>query len=459
MDNFNDKEREELEKAREAERERQEAERVQKDLYENQAKKEQPEPEKQPEPKVQPEPTNMRQQKKGGSKLGYFLTGLIGVIVGALLVWTILPSVSDSLPTGTNSSNTNKVPTEQVSTEVTTNVTDAVDKAKDAVVGITNIQEQQTPEDIFGNGGTTGQDSTEEKEGVDSGSGSGVVYKKEGGKAFIVTNNHVVENADELEVTLADGKKVKAELVGTDPWTDLAVITMDAKHATTVTTFGDSDKLKQGETVIAIGNPLGLDLYGSVTTGVISGTDRTVPMDINGDGTPDWNAEVLQTDAAINPGNSGGALINLAGQTVGINSMKISESTVEGLGFSIPINTVIPIIEQLESKGTIERPAMGVSLIDLTEIPAFYQKQTLNLPTDVTEGVIIGEVENGSAADEAGIEQYDVVVEMDGEKVSNSIELRKVLYSKKVGDSVKVKVYRSGEIVNKTIKLKSTVTK
>lgn len=451
MDNFNDKEREELEKAREAERERQEAEKVQKDLYESQAKE-------QSEPKVQPEPMNTRQQKKGGSKLGYFLTGLIGVIVGALLVWTILPSVSDSLPTGTNSSNTNKVATEQVSTEVTTNVTDAVDKAKDAVVGITNIQKKQTPEDIFG-GGTTGQDSTEEKEGVDSGSGSGVVYKKEGGKAFIVTNNHVVENADELEVTLADGKKVKAELVGTDPWTDLAVITMDEKHATTVTTFGDSDKLKQGETVIAIGNPLGLDLYGSVTTGVISGTDRTVPMDINGDGTPDWNAEVLQTDAAINPGNSGGALINLAGQTVGINSMKISESTVEGLGFSIPINTAIPIIEQLESKGTIERPAMGVSLIDLTEIPAFYQKQTLNLPTDVTEGVIIGEVEKGSAADEAGIEQYDVVVEIDGEKVSNSIELRKVLYSKKVGDSVKVKVYRSGEIVNKTIKLKSTVTK
>ncbi|MBQ0139095.1 MAG: trypsin-like peptidase domain-containing protein [Kurthia sp.] len=461
MDNFDDKE---LERARrEAERENAEREReaeearIRRQQYaeqQRQAEQQKSQPFYESE-KQQLQDNPSRKQKKNGSKLGYFLTGLIGVITGALLVWMILPSVSDSFST-TSNSNTPKVSTEQVSTDVTTNVTDAVDKAKEAVVGISNIQKKQSAEDIFGNSSPTSDDAESSEA---TGSGSGVVYKKAGGKAYIVTNNHVVEEADELEVTLASGKKVKAELVGTDPWTDLAVITMDAKHATTVTTFGDSDKLKQGETVIAIGNPLGLDLYGSVTTGVISGKDRTVPMDINGDGTADWNAEVLQTDAAINPGNSGGALVNLAGQTIGINSMKISEDTVEGLGFSIPINSAIPIIEQLEAKGTVERPAMGVSLIDLTEVPAFYQKQTLNLPTDVTEGVVIGQVESGSAADKAGIEQYDVVVEMDGEKVSNAIELRKVLYSKSVGDSVKIKVYRNGEIINKTIELKSTVTK
>ena len=279
------------------------------------------------------------------------------------------------------------------------------------------------------------------------------------GKAYIVTNNHVVEDADRLEVTLPNNKKVEAKLVGTDQWTDLAVISMDEKYATTVAKFGDSDKLKQGETVIAIGNPLGLDLYGSVTTGVVSGTERTVPMDINGDGNADWNAEVLQTDAAINPGNSGGALINLAGQVIGINSMKISQSTVEGLGFSIPSNTVIPIISELEAKGKVQRPAMGVSLIDLTEVPAFYQKETLKLPEDVTEGVVMAQVENGSAAEKAGIKQYDVIVEMDGQKVGNSVELRKILYSKKVGDSVTVKAYQDGKLVTKTMKLTSTISK
>lgn len=467
MDDFNNKEREELEKARQAAKERDAArereaeERVQRELYE----KQQAQQRAQQEENLRAQQLNQQNEqqqknKKSGSKLGYFLTGLIGVLVGALLVWTILPSISDSLPNSSTNTATNKVKTEQVSTDVTSNVTDAVDKTKDSVVGITNIQKQQTAEDIFGNsGGSSDSESSDSDKGVDSGSGSGVIYKKSGDKAYVVTNNHVVEDADELEVTLASGKKVKAKLVGTDPWTDLAVISMDAKHASTIATFGDSDKLKQGESVIAIGNPLGLDLYGSVTTGVISGKDRTVPMDINGDGTADWNAEVLQTDAAINPGNSGGALINIAGQVIGINSMKISQDTVEGLGFSIPINAAIPIIEELEAKGSIERPAMGVSLVDLTEVPAFYQKQTLNLPTDVTEGVVIGKVEQGSAADEAGLEQYDVVAEMDGQKVSNAIELRKVLYSKKVGDSIKVKVYRGGEIVNKTLKLKSTAAK
>ena len=142
----------------------------------------------------------------------------------------------------------------------------------------------------------------------EAGSGSGVIYKKEGGRAYIVTNNHVVEGAKQLEVTFSDGSKEEAKLVGTDIWTDLAVISISSKKVKTVATFGDSDKLKQGESVIAIGNPLGMDFYGSVTTGVISGTDRTVPVDLNGDGTEDWQAEVLQTDAAINPGNSGGAL-------------------------------------------------------------------------------------------------------------------------------------------------------
>src|SRR5690606_10067309 len=147
--------------------------------------------------------------------------------------------------------------------------------------------------------------------------------------------------------------------------------------------------------------PLGLDFYGSVTTGVISGKDRSVPVDLNGDGYVDWETEVLQTDAAINPGNSGGALINITGELIGINSMKIAESAVEGLGFSIPINTVIPIIEELEKNGEVRRPTMGIGLLDLTDVPSFYQRQTLNLPEEVTTGVVVSEVVPGSPADRA----------------------------------------------------------
>ncbi|MBB5149597.1 MULTISPECIES: S1C family serine protease [Ureibacillus] len=381
-----------------------------------------------------------RQNKKRQGVLGYFFSGFVGVIVGALLVWLLLPSMVDQLPSSTI--NTHHTPTiTQTATEVTTDVTKAVEKVSKAVVGITNIQEVS---DFW----------TRQSRETEAGSGSGVIYKVDGNKAYIVTNYHVVENAKQLEVTLADGTKENAELIGSDIWTDLAVVSIPSKNVEAVAEFGDSDVLKQGETVIAIGNPLGLDFYGSVTTGVISGKERSVPVDLNGDGYVDWETEVLQTDAAINPGNSGGALVNIAGELVGINSMKIAESTVEGLGFSIPINTVIPIIEELEQHGEVKRPTMGIGLLDLTDVPAFYQKQTLKLPEEVTTGVVVTEVVPGSPADRAGVEQYDVIVEMDGQKIENSIDLRQHLYNEtEIGDTLKMKVYRAGKMIELQLKL------
>lgn len=387
-----------------------------------------------------------RLKKRSGGKGGYFFSGLVGVIIGALLVWLMMPSLVNQMPgTTTKSSSDNKPEINQVATEVTTDVTKAVDKASAAVVGITNIQEVT-------NGGFWSQPTTTTQE---AGSGSGVVYKIDGDKAFIVTNNHVIEGAKQLEVTMQDGTKEEAQLVGSDVWTDLAVISISSKNVKTVATFGNSDVLKQGETVIAIGNPLGLEFYGSVTTGVVSGKDRSVPVDLNGDGSVDWQQEVLQTDAAINPGNSGGALVNLAGELVGINSMKIAQSSVEGLGFSIPINSAIPIITELEKTGEMKRPTMGISLVDVTDVPAFYQQQTLRLPEEVTTGVVITDVIANSPAAKAGAKQYDVIVEMDGEKIETSIDLRKHLYNeKKTGDSLTMKVYRQGKLVE----LKMTLT-
>lgn len=385
-------------------------------------------------------------KNKGGSKFGYFISGLSGIIVGALLLWLLLPSLANQLPGAsqiTSNSEANGSTIKQTATEVTSDVVSAVEKVSSAVVGITNIQ-KATPNFWNQNNGAL----------QEAGSGSGVIYKVEGDRAFIVTNHHVIEGSDQLEVMLDDGTKVEAQPVGSDIWTDLAVISIPSEGIKTVAQFGDSDALKQGETVITIGNPLGLDFYGSVTTGVVSGKDRSVPVDLNQDGVEDWSTDVLQTDAAINEGNSGGALVNITGDLVGINSMKIASTSVEGLGFAIPINSAIPIIEELEKKGEVQRPTMGISLMDLTEVPAYYQQQTLQLPQEVTNGVVISQVVPGSAADKAGLQQYDVIVEMDGKKIENAIELRKHLYNEKeIGDTLQMKVYRQGKVVEAKLQL------
>jgi len=376
--------------------------------------------------------SEQQQTKRKGSKAGYFLSGLIGAIIGALLVLLLTGNLNNNglnQNTSTNNGNDASKLTQNVSMDVTTDVTKAVEKTGDAVIGITNIQGS----DFF-------------NETQEAGTGSGVIYKKENGKAFIVTNNHVVEGASSLEVTLADGTKTKAELLGSDIWTDLAVIQIDDKGIDIVAEFGDSDKLKAGEPVIAIGNPLGLNFSGSVTQGIISGLNRTIPIDVNSDGIEDWNAEVIQTDAAINPGNSGGALINIGGQVIGINSMKIAESSVEGIGLSIPSNYAIPIIEDLEAHGKVKRAYMGTSLRSLNEVTNYQQQETLKLPTGVTEGVVITSIEPGSPAAKAGLKEFDVIVELDGKKIANVPELRKHLYVKKqIGDKMKVTYYRSGQ--------------
>jgi len=376
-------------------------------------------------------------REKPVKRRGYFFSGLIGAIIGALLVLLVVPRFIDNGIRDTDTSDVTITEdtdsdTKNVSLNVETNVTKAVDKAADAVVGISNLQASNFWED------TSAQEA---------GTGSGVIYKKSGDKAYIVTNNHVVAGASELEVTLADGKKISAKLVGADVWTDLAVVEISAKEISKIAEFGNSDTLKAGEPVIAIGNPLGVTFSGSVTQGIVSGLERTIPVDINEDGVTDWQSEVIQTDAAINPGNSGGALINIAGQLIGINSMKISEASVEGIGLAIPINSAEPIIQDLEKYGEVKRPYMGVELQSVSDIPGYYQQEALKLPEKVTDGVAIKDVSPNSPASKAGLKELDVIVELDGKKVSDLIDLRKHLYTeKKIGDKLKMKYYREGKL-------------
>lgn len=378
--------------------------------------------------------------KKKTGHSGAFLAGIIGVVVGALLVWILTPTGQQSNKDSSDQGSNQNVVEEQVNFDLHTDLTDVVDKSTNSVVGVTNLQ---TVSDFWSSSEST----------AETGTGSGVIYKKEDGKAYIVSNHHVVENAEALEITFDDGRKTEGKLIGSDVWTDLAVIEIDDKEVEAVAKFGDSDLLKRGESVIAIGNPLGLGFSGSVTVGVVSGKDRSIPIDIDNDGRVDWYADVLQTDAAINPGNSGGALINLAGELVGINSMKISQETVEGIGLAIPINLAAPIIEKLEEHGEVIRPSMGVTLLDLASIPS-QQQFVLKLPSDVKEGVVVNDVLRNSGAEKAGLERYDVIVEMDGEKIENMIELRKHLYNEKeIGEEMTLKVYREG----KKISLKMTL--
>lgn len=348
----------------------------------------------------------------------------------------------------------NEAETTQVRVEVTSDITEAVEKVEGAVVSVINMQQQNT-EGFNGLFGTT--ESTQEDDQLQTaGEGSGVIYKTEGDSSYVVTNNHVIEGSDAIEVLMKDGTKVEAELVGSDSWTDLAVLKISSENVTTVAEFGDSDLLNVGEPAIAIGSPLGTNYASSVTSGIISAKNRSVPADIDGDGAADWEMTAIQTDAAINPGNSGGALVNIAGQVIGINSMKISSDTVEGMGFAIPSNDVVEIIAELEANGEVVRPVLGISLLDLSQISEQQQSAVLELPDEVNSGVVVAQVEAGSAAEQGGLEQYDVIVGFNGEEITDTIELRQAIYSTDVGQEVEIEVYRGGELVTVNVTMTSS---
>lgn len=345
---------------------------------------------------------------------------------------------------------TNDSGTTNVSLNITTATTEAVESVQEAVVSVINLKQNA------GNPFGFVIPQTESSNGDDlvtNGTGSGVIYKKEDGTAYVVTNNHVISGADAVEVLMKDGTKIEAEIVGSDVWTDLAVLAISSENVAVIAEFGNSDNLNVGEPAIAIGSPLGTEFATSVTQGIVSATERTVETDINGDGVVDWDVTAIQTDASINPGNSGGALINIGGQVIGINSMKIASSNVEGMGFAIPSNDVVRIIAELEANGEVIRPVLGVSMMDLQQVSVSQQQNILNLPEDVTTGVVVSDVQGLSAASEAGIEQYDVIVGMDGDEITNMVELRKILYRQEVGVTVPVDLYRNGERMTISVKL------
>ncbi|MDF2699469.1 MAG: trypsin [Haloplasmataceae bacterium] len=285
------------------------------------------------------------------------------------------------------------------------------------------------------------------------GTGSGVIYDIRDDKAYIVTNNHVVENAFKIEIETVNGYKATATLVGTDNKTDLAVLTIPKGNIDHKIEFSDSNALKVGEYVIAIGNPLGLS--GSATLGIISSKERLVTVDTNGDNRDDSYASVIQTDAAINPGNSGGALINLNGNLVGINSMKIADTNIEGIGFSIPSKIVERVIADLETYGEVIRPFLGIYYISVDEL-SLTERIKLGL-TDVNNGIYVDNVEENSSASKQGIQKGDIILAVNDYNIDNLLDFAYQLYLYEVGDTINLTIIRDRKAMELVITLESNL--
>ena len=269
------------------------------------------------------------------------------------------------------------------------------------------------------------------------GTGSGFIYKKDDNKGYILTNCHVIDDSNRFEIILSNGEIVEAKLLGKDEYSDIAVLSIDKDKVTKVATLGDNDLIEVGNTVFTVGSPMGEEYSGSVTRGIISSKERTVETD-------DVVTTVIQTDASINPGNSGGPLVNLAGEVIGITSMKLASTQIEGMGFAIPINDVKEYVKYLEEGKEISRPALGVSLINASDRYKLYYYR-INVDTSIEEGAVIAKIQNGGPADKAGLEVGDVIVKIDDYKIENYSRLRYYLYKYKINDKIKVTYIRGSK--------------
>lgn len=360
---------------------------------------------------------NYYNQEKPGI-FSYIIIALISSIVGGLMVAFFLPGIMENRNPTPVPKEDRQIEFSPPSASVTTGASPVINIAErigPTVVGISNRG--------MGRGAFS-------KDSFEQGTGTGVIFDAKG---YIVTNYHVIADAQELLVSLPDGRQVTGKLIGGDQRSDIAVVKIEETKDLKVAPFGDSDKLKVGELAVAIGNPLGIEFARTVTAGVISALNRTITVD-------EQQFKLIQTDAAINPGNSGGALVNSQGKVIGINTLKIPvERGVEGMGFAIPINTVRPIIDDLLKHGRVIRPGIGIEGGSVNEqVAAYYQLQ-------VDYGVLIAKVIPSGPADKAGIKAGDVITHINGKVIKDFQELRAALEKEKIGQSLEVTIVRGKE--------------
>ncbi|WP_436965787.1 S1C family serine protease [Staphylococcus shinii] len=369
------------------------------------------------------------------------VAGIIGALivlgVGKLMETTVLNDNGSSVNEASNTGNGGN--TLDGKSDKYDSVNQMINDVSPSIVGVINMQKAQNLDDLL-----KGKSSKAQEAGV----GSGVIYQKNNGSAYIVTNNHVIDGASEIKVQLHNSKQVDAKLIGKDALTDMAVLKINETKGTKAINFANSSKVKTGDSVFAMGNPLGLEFANSVTSGIISASERTIDTQTSAGAN---KVNVLQTDAAINPGNSGGALVDINGNLVGINSMKIANEQVEGIGFAIPSNEVKVTIKELVENGKIDRPSIGIGLLNVSEIPDQYKDQH---NTSRKDGAYVAKVDGDS-----GLKEGDIITAIDDKKVKEDTDIRSYLYeNKKPGDSVKLTVERKGKQQTIDVKLKEQKT-
>lgn len=371
----------------------------------------------------------MFSEKKSTPKILIVLViAVIGGLIGSLFTYVALDKKIENL-TGTNSNGTTK------SYEISSVENPVVAIAENVGPSIVGVKVNYVSQNMFG----SLSEADEE--------GSGIIYKEDG---YIITNYHVIESAinnstAKVVVTFANSEEeVDAKIIGGDKTTDLAVIKIE-KTGLTAAKIGKSSDLKVGELAVAIGNPLGQEFAGSVTVGYVSALNRKITTDGR-------TYKLIQTDAAINPGNSGGALVNSKGEVIGINTVKIGATEVEGLGFAIPTDAAITIIDELMSKGQIERPLIGISGIDLDSTTA--------KRNNLQEGIYIAQVASNSPASQAGLQKGDIIIGVDDKEIKTMEQLNEHKNTKKIGDKIKLKIVRASkeQEVELTLASDTTVT-
>ena len=282
-----------------------------------------------------------------------------------------------------------------------------------------------------------------------TGRGSGFVYKKDENTGYVITNHHVVDGASTVSVVNSAGVSCEAKVLGSDEYSDIAVLSIDVANVIAVAQIGDSTKMSLGDTIFTVGSPLGSKYQGTVTKGIVSGKDRQITVSLtNGD----FVMEVLQIDAAINPGNSGGPLVNINGEVIGVNSLKLVQDEIEGMGFSIPIELAMTSVEKLEKGEKIQRPQLGIQMMDL-ENSYLLSRYQLKLDDSITSGIVILSVESGKPASDAGLQKGDVIISVNDIKVTDSAHFKYMLYKYEVGDSITIEYIRDGKTKKATINL------
>ena len=381
--------------------------------------------------------------KKGVKVLAIILIGFLSGALGSFVTLQLYQKQ------GNQATNNNSGTVTQTSYKNENSTTQAVNKVKDAVVSIITYSSSSSRQSSVFNADDTNSDSDNQQIASE---GSGVIYKKNDKDAYLVTNTHVINGASKVDIRLADGTKVPGEIVGSDTFSDIAVVKISSEKVTTVAEFGDSSQLSVGETAIAIGSPLGSEYANTVTQGIISSLNRNVSLKSE-DGQA-ISTKAIQTDTAINPGNSGGPLINIQGQVIGITSSKIASNggtSVEGLGFAIPSNDAQNIIKQLESNGKVTRPALGIQMVNLSNVGASDLRK-LNIPSGLTSGVVVRSVQSNMPAN-GHLQKYDVITKVDDKEIASSTDLQHALYNHAIGDTIKVTYYRNGKEETTSIKL------